>query len=45
MDSSGGDSEGSGSTAKPKASKKSDDVVIEDLDDPNGQVNLDDIPF
>lgn len=30
---------------KTKASKKSDDVVIEDLDDPDGQINLDDIPF
>lgn len=35
----------SSSSTKPKTNKKSEDVVIEDLDDPNGQVNLDDIPF
>lgn len=43
----GGDSENGGtastSTPKPKSSKKTDDVVIEDIGDE--PINLDDIPF
>lgn len=40
-----GATDSSGSTKAKADPKKSEDVVIEDLDDPANQVNLDDIPF